>query len=347
MSYRKLFNVTATEQVLKRFLDAPGAVRHSGAVGHSGGDRRDGFVYDYHTDDIELRVNVALATARPLLLRGPSGSGKSSLARNVAIRLGRRYYEQVVTSSTQHTDLLWSFDALRRFHDAQQGKEGSRLKDEENYLEPGALWWAFDPASARRRGAPEPSAPKGSDPKRPAPEGSAPAAGDPSPTKGEKAVVLIDEIDKADPDLPNNLLVALGSLEFSVPYIRTNPVRAAAAPLVMITSNEERDLPAAFLRRCVTLNLTAPPLEKLTRIAALHYGASIKKERLYRAAAEVLFSSAGPEGQVPSTAEYLDTVAACVRLGVRPSKTDKTWLGIQAATVLKKGPGEPPGQAIP
>ena len=139
MSYRKLFNVTATEQVLKRFLDAPGAVRHSGAVGHSGGDRRDGFVYDYHTEDIELRVNVALATARPLLLRGPSGSGKSSLARNVAIRLGRRYYEQVVTSSTQHTDLLWSFDALRRFHDAQQGKEGNRLKDEENYLEPGGV----------------------------------------------------------------------------------------------------------------------------------------------------------------------------------------------------------------
>ena len=327
MSYRKLFNVTATEQVLKRFLDAPGAVRHSG------GDRRDGFVYDYHTDDIELRVNVALATTRPLLLRGPSGSGKSSLARNVAIRLGRRYYEQVVTSSTQHTDLLWSFDALRRFHDAQQGKDGNSLKEEENYLEPRALWWAFDPESARRRGAPEDSAPA--------------AAGDPSPTKGEKAVVLIDEIDKADPDLPNNLLVALGSLEFSVPYIKTNPVRAAAAPLVMITSNEERDLPAAFLRRCVTLNLTAPPREKLARIAELHYGASIRKKKLYKAAAEVLFSAAGPEGRVPSTAEYLDTVAACVKLGVTPSTTNKTWLGIQAATVLKKGPGEPAGQAIP
>src|SRR5512140_518366 len=88
------------------------------------------------------------------------------------------------------------------------------------------------------------------------------AAADPSTTRGESAVVLIDEIDKADPDLPNNLLVALGSLEFSVPYIKTGPVRAATPPLVMITSNEERELPAAFLRRCVTLNLTGPSAEK-------------------------------------------------------------------------------------
>lgn len=327
MNYKKLFSVTATNRVLKRFLDAPDAKLHSG------GDRRDGFVYDYHTEDIELRVNVALATGRPLLLRGPSGSGKSSLARNVAIRLGRRYYEHVVTSSTQHTDLLWSFDALRRFHDAQQGKEGKSLKEDEDYLEPRALWWAFDPASARRRGAPE---------------GATPAvACDPSPTQGERSVVLIDEIDKADPDLPNNLLVALGSMEFSVPYINTNPVRAAATPLVMITSNEERDLPAAFLRRCVTLNLTGPSPEKLAQIAALHYGFSIEKEKLFKAAAEMLFSDADPAAPVPSTAEYLDTVAACVKLGVKPLKTNKAWLGIQAATVLKKGPGEPAAQGVP
>jgi MoxR-like ATPase len=326
MSYQKLFSVAATARVLKRFLDAQDAKRHSG------GDRRDGFVYDYHTEDIELRVNVALATSRPLLLRGPSGSGKSSLARNVAIRLGRRYYEHVVTSSAQHTDLLWSFDALRRFHDAQRGKDGNRLKEDEDYLEPNALWWAFDPASAARRGALKGAAPT--------------LAVDPSPTKGESAVVLIDEIDKADPDLPNNLLVALGCLEFSVPYIKKNPVRATTSPLVMITSNEERDLPAAFLRRCVTLNLTGPSPEKLAQIAALHYGVSIRKEKLYKAAAALLFSDADPAAPVPSTAEYLDTVAACVKLGVRPVKTNKAWQGIQAATVLKKSPAEPAGQAI-
>jgi len=141
--------------------------------------------------------------------------------------------------------------------------------------------------------------------------------------------------------------VTLGSLEFSVPHIKTNPIQTASASLVMITSNEERDLPAAFLRRCVTLNLTGPSPQKLAQIAALHYGTSIEKKKLYDAAAELLFNNAEPGAPVPSTAEYLDTVAACLTLGVKPVKTNKAWIGIHDATVLKRGPGEPAGQALP
>lgn len=142
------------------------------------GDRRDGLVYVYN-ERIELAVNVALATGRPMLVRGPSGGGKSSLARNVARRLKWRYYERVITSRTQAHDLLWTFDALRRLSDAQAQK----LEEEAaHYVEPGVLWWAFDPASAARRGLPE-----GQSPKRPAED---PGAG----PKGSGAVVLLDEI---------------------------------------------------------------------------------------------------------------------------------------------------------
>src|SRR5215471_3736570 len=189
VKYTKLFDIKKTLPALNAYLSEKKPKK---------GDRRDGLVYLY-TPAIELAVNVALATARPILLRGPSGSGKSSLAKNVALRLKRRYYEEVITSRTQHSDLLWHFDLLRRFHDSQIE---NGLKQDADYLEPRSLWWAFDPDSARQRGLSAPKKPE------------APAL-DPSHTKGAEAVVLVDEIDKADPDVPNNLLVILGSLEFT------------------------------------------------------------------------------------------------------------------------------------
>jgi MoxR-like ATPase len=301
-------------------------------------DRSDGAVYLY-TPEIELTVNVALATGRPVLLRGPSGSGKSSLARNVALRMGWRFYEEVITSNTQHTDLLYRYDLLRRFRDAND-QQGAGLRHDAQYLEPRALWWAFDRDSALVRGLK-------------ANETGADAAVDPSPTGSadKPAVVLIDEIDKADPDVPNNLLVALGSLRFAVPYLKDVTVitKKERAPLVLITSNNERDLPTAFLRRCVVLELRSPDPGRMIEIAASHFGHEPHQITLYRAVAALAFPmpetmAAGTAGaprerrtgdSPASTAEYLDAVKACLTLGVNPAAEDDTWNAISSATLRK------------
>jgi MoxR-like ATPase len=296
------------------------------------GDRRDGLVYVYD-DKIELAVNVALATGRPMLVRGPSGSGKSSMARNIARRLGWRYYERVITSRTQASDLQWTFESLKRLSDAQ----ANRLNPETAYyVEPGVLWWAFDPASARRRGMKEDVEPEN------------PAVDPGEETGTDGAVILLDEIDKADPDVPNNLLVPLGSLEFIVRETGAKIV-AKRPVLVVITTNDERVLPNAFLRRCVILELEAPGEELLVRIATEHYGEDVKN--IYRPIASRVIemspkkdqakgsaAKAGAAAAMPSTAEYLDTVRACLELDVNPTNEahKEAWQAITAATLTKR-----------
>ena len=191
MTYKKLFDpkpIGTTSRVDRNSSVAPF------------GDRRDGAVYVY-TEKIVLAVNVALATGRLLLVRGPTGSGKSSLAYNVARCQGWRYYEEVISSRTQARDLQWTFDAVRRLSDAQANQLQTHLAA---YVEPGVLWWAFDRASARRRGWP----PEEAD--------FLPAEDPRVGTDSERCVVLLDEMDKADPDVPNDLLVTLGSFQFVV-----------------------------------------------------------------------------------------------------------------------------------
>jgi MoxR-like ATPase len=322
VQYNKLFDQKATNAKLKKQLaKLPARL----------GDRRDGLVYLY-TDEIELTVNVGLATGRPILLRGPSGSGKSSLAKNVALRLGRRYYEEVITSKTQYTDLLWHFDLLRRFRDAG----ANQLKRDSEYIEPRAFWWAFDPDLATRRGLP-------------AVQTLEQPAKDPSSTDGEDAVVLIDEIDKADPDVPNNLLVTIGSAQFTVPYLNDLLVEAkgktpdaeAVPPLVFITSNDERDLPSAFLRRCVTLELQAPSPERLVDIAAEHFGDKPNERKEYQSIVDSLYADGAKN---TSTAEYLDTVRACRQLDVQPKPGDPVWDTIVRITVRKAATAARPGE---
>lgn len=284
------------------------------------GDRRDGLVYVY-TDEIVLAVNVALATGRPLLVRGPSGCGKSSLARNVAENLGWRYYEKVISSRTQARDLLWEVDLLRRLQDAQT----ARLeRDLTPYVNPGVLWWAFDRESARRRGA--------------APGGGAAGAAPDEPGRGpdhSRAVVLLDEIDKADPDVPNNLLVPLGSLRFRVEDTGFEVV-ARAAPLVLLTTNDERELPSAFQRRCVELRLGQPTPQQLLTIGRAHFGR--RREKLLKQVAELIMRRAvgeAPQTAAPSSAEYLDTVRACLELKVEPGTG--VWEMLSHVTVWKHG----------
>jgi MoxR-like ATPase len=288
------------------------------------GDRRDGLVYVYN-DKIELAINVALATSRPLLVRGPSGSGKSSLALNVALKLKRRYYEHVVSSVTEARDLLWRFESVRQLSDATS--HGGKQYPPNRYLDPGQLWWAIDPESAELRGldASDPDVPPAKDP----------AAGVKS---GKSAVLLIDEIDKADPDVPNNLLVPLGSLQFGITYPeRTITLKEdAEAPFVVITTNEERELPSAFVRRCIVVAFDRPDGAKLIEIAKEHFPDADEAlcGRVAGYLDEVGKAKEAKGEAPPSTAEYLDAVSACSKLQ-SASQMRTAWKEI-ASVVLDK-----------
>jgi len=298
-------------------------------------DPRDGLVY-VMSDEIGLAVRVAEATGRPLLLRGEPGSGKSSLAAFIARQRRWRYYEHVVTSRTQARDLLWTFDSVRRLADAEALKDGAALNDYD-YVEPGALWWAFARGSAQRRGAPD-----GAPLARSAVE---PTARTNEGRSAEHAVVLIDEIDKADPDMPNGLLVPLGSNEFTVTETGTKirPVRHSRR-IVVITTNEERALPQAFLRRCVVLWLRLPEDTEaatawLVRIARAHHPGTFPAadEALARAIAGELIAlradAARPALRAPSTAEFLDAVRACGTLEISVGSAD--WARLRDLLLIK------------
>jgi MoxR-like ATPase len=306
-------------------------------------DRRDGLVYVL-TPEIQLAVDVALATGRPLLLRGEPGSGKSSLAAYIANTQGWRYYEHVVTSRTQARDLLWTFDTVRRLADAEAGRTGVQLNDAD-YVEPGVLWWAFAPRSAHRGGAVP-----GTRRSTPVVEPNQSVNVNRSP---DHAVVLIDEIDKADPDLPNGLLVPLGSNEFIVTETRElvrkerpeapgdqDPDRSRH--LIVITTNEERELPQAFLRRLVVAWLPHPDVDRLVDIAKAHEEAyaghmTSSHQKLARQLAErvtmVREEAAKQAVRPPSTAEYLDALRACKALGITPDSN--RWNQIRDLTLLK------------
>ena len=279
------------------------------AVGPGDGD----IEYVYQDPRISLAINVALATSRPLLVRGPAGSGKSSLASDVARRLGWSYIETVMTSRTRLSDLVAEVDLVRRLNDAQ----AHVLQTEyEYYLIPGVLWWAFDPDSARR----------------------APLVGGERLTRPEwqnrGIVVLLDEIDKAEPDLPNDLLGPLGGAGIEIPFQGT--CKPLVPLLMIVTSNGERDMPPAFLRRCLNLELGYPTESFLIAVATKHYGQ--RSDNLYGKIARrmlELYDESRREGQrPPSTAEFLDTVVACVRFNIEPSS--ELWQSIETVTLMKR-----------
>jgi MoxR-like ATPase len=262
------------------------------------GDLRDGSIYVYNSAVVDA-VKVAIAANRPLLVSGVPGSGKSSLAPNVARQLGYRYYSLVVSSRMQANDLLWTFDAVRRLGDAQTQHLKARY---EHYVEPGVLWWAFDPESARLRGLTHAQI----DAPDYAREPDILSLAKPSDAP---AVVLIDEIDKADPDVPNDLLVPFGSYEFALP---SSLVRAKSKPLVILTTNGERELPPAFRRRCIELALQAPDAQHLVEIAKHHFG--LVDEKIYGVIADRTCEAAkeltARRERPPSTAEFLDAIHA-------------------------------------
>ncbi len=278
-------------------------------VGVGVGDFRSGTVYAF-TPAMELALSAAAATQRPLLVTGPAGCGKSSLARSAAARLKWRYLERTVNSRTEITSLLWEVDQLHRLQDAQAKALNPELMA---YVRPAVLWQALDLESAAAplsllREAPPKRAPK-----------------------RNPAVVLIDEIDKADPDLPNNLLEVLGGLRFEVADTGRRVTCRSGIPLIVITSNDERDLPPAFVRRCISLNLKQPDLGAVAR---LHFP---KDGKTIAAALKLLATLATTPGAAAapavSAAEFLDFVQACKELQVGP-RSD-SWMQLAEACVLK------------
>ncbi|HEV2253435.1 MAG TPA: MoxR family ATPase [Streptosporangiaceae bacterium] len=272
------------------------------------GDRRSAVDYVY-TEQITLAVNVALATARPLLVRGPAGSGKSSLAADIAARMGWDFLAEVISSRTQARDLLWTFDAVQRLRDAQAQLP---VSDAAAYVRPGILWYALDP------------------------EGAAARAENPHSRHRDGAVVLLDEIDKADPDTPNDLLVPLGSGTFYVTELKLDvTLQRPLRPLVVITTNDERELPKAFVRRCIVLDLPDPEMSWLVKVATNHFGPA--EQALYRRVArfviEVRERAVAEGARPPSTAEFLDALQACQHLEIRPGST--AWSKVAVSTLEK------------
>ena len=303
-------------------------------------------------------VNAALAARRPLLVRGEPGIGKSQLARAAAAALGRAFVSYTVDARTESRDLLWHFDAVARLAEAQligalravprsepaknpkpkasakEPAEPPGIRDQlsiERFLHPHALWWAFDwedaLAQANQVGVPSPPQPDDGD-----------------PVNG--CLILIDEIDKAESDVPNGLLEALGAGRFN-PQGRTEPVTAKGiAPLVVITTNEERALPDAFVRRCLVLHLRLPSdrvrlAERLIERGRAHFGSRISAEVLQRAA-DLLITDRETAREnhwlpLPGQAEYLDLVRA-VTTRERTAKAQESLLEAVAEFVLKKHP---------
>lgn len=286
------------------------------------GDRRDGKLYRY-TPDIKLAINVALATGRPLLVLGATGCGKSCLAFNLARLMRRRYYEFVVTSRSQARDLFYRFDAVRRLGDAQlkdraQPSSSQTRNSQEPvwqsqypYIEPGPLWWSLDRAGAERRGCPGDNA-------LPFPAAVDPVRWEPNSFPQESSLLLIDEIDKAEPDFPNNLLVPLGSWEFTVEEIAKRISLTGgkdmddptARPLIIITSNRERELPNTFLRRCIVLEIPPPTPSQLVELATTVF--KRQDNEFFEEIANQLVNLRGKEHL--STAEFLDAVQAIQKL---------------------------------
>ncbi|MET0440898.1 MAG: MoxR family ATPase [Casimicrobiaceae bacterium] len=217
------------------------------------------------TDDLKLAVNAALALERPLLVKGEPGTGKTLLAETVAQALSRPLYQWHVKSTTKAQQGLYEYDAVSRLRDSQLGD--GRVADIANYIKRGVLWEAF--------------------------ENDAPS------------VVLIDEIDKADIEFPNDLLRELDRMEFYV-YETHQLVQARNRPVVFITSNNEKELPDAFLRRCFFHYIRFPDKETMQKIVDVHYP-GLKKELLSEAL-RVFFDVREMPGlkKKPSTSELLD-----------------------------------------
>ncbi len=301
----------------------------------------------------EWAIKAALAANRPLLIRGEPGIGKTQLACAAAIDLNRPLVSMTVDANTESRELMWSFDAVQRLAQAQIATAIADDKDElnslieiRNFVRPGPIWWAFNWESAKAQNPPH-EKPPAREPKR----GWKPADG---------VVILIDEIDKAESDVPNGLLEAFGSREFT-PQGWNEPItlpKETAPPLVIITTNEERVLPDAFLRRCFVLQIELPKIpmqparneqeetreqafiDYLTFRGRAHFPNA--SDDLLNRAAELLLTDRRQAMQnhqtpLPGQAEYLDFLRAIVNLVAKGEDEQLIFEQVQSFVFRKHG----------
>ncbi len=217
------------------------------------------------TDDLQMAVNAAITLQRPLLVKGEPGTGKTMLAEELAAALGKPLLRWHVKSTTKAQQGLYEYDAVSRLRDSQLGDD--RVHDIANYIRKGMLWQAFD--------------------------------------ADEQVVLLIDEIDKADIEFPNDLLTELDKMEFDV-YETGERIAARQRPIVIITSNNEKELPDAFLRRCFFHYIAFPDKDTLESIVDVHFPQI--EQKLVREALEIFFRLRDVPGlkKKPSTSELID-----------------------------------------
>jgi MoxR-like ATPase len=240
------------------------------------------------TADLRVAVNAAIALERPLLVKGEPGTGKTILAHEIARGIDRELITWHIKSTTKAQQGLYEYDAVARLRDGQLGDE--RVHDIGNYIVPGKLWEAFDAAAA--------------------------------------PVLLIDEIDKADIEFPNDLLLELDRMEFYV-YETRQTVSARQRPIVVITSNNEKELPDAFLRRCFFHYIRFPDRETMQRIVDVHFP-GLKQDLLHEALT-VFFEIREVPGlkKRPSTSELLDWIKLLLVEDISPETLrtrDPAWL---------------------
>jgi MoxR-like ATPase len=229
------------------------------------------------TDDLLLAVNAAVTLQRPLLIKGEPGTGKTLLAEEVAAALGKPLLQWHIKSTTKAQQGLYEYDAVSRLRDSQLGEE--KVKDIRNYISKGVLWQAFE--------------------------------------ADQQLVLLIDEIDKADIEFPNDLLRELDRMEFHC-YETRETIAAKHRPIIFITSNNEKELPDAFLRRCFFHYIRFPDADTMQRIVDVHFP-GIKKT-LLKQALEAFFDLREMPGlkKKPSTSELLDWIKLLMAEDIPP-----------------------------
>ena len=234
------------------------------------------------TSDLTVAVNAAISIEKPLLVKGEPGTGKTELARQIANSLDLSIIEWNIKSTTKAQQGLYEYDAVSRLRDSQLGN--NKIEDVNNYIKKGKIWNSFE--------------------------------------TNEKSVLLIDEIDKADIEFPNDLLQELDKMEFYV-YETGQLVKANKRPIVIITSNNEKELPEAFLRRCFFHYIQFPSIETLKKIVEVHFP-SIKK-KLLDLALNRFFEIRETPGlkKKPSTSEALDWIKLLLVEDIKPEDLKK------------------------
>ena len=234
------------------------------------------------TDDLKLAVNAAITLERPLLVKGEPGTGKTMLAEQLAESFGARLITWHIKSTTKAHQGLYEYDAVSRLRDSQLGVD--KVHDVRNYLKKGKLWEAFE--------------------------------------SEERVILLIDEIDKADIEFPNDLLQELDKMEFYV-YEIDETIKAKKRPIIIITSNNEKELPDAFLRRCIFHYIEFPDQQQMEKIIRVHFDHVDETLLMQAMQAFYYIRSIDSVEKQPSTNEHVDRIRALELTGVDTSRITK------------------------